>query len=52
LKEVLLNFAGASRPFSILYPANRHMPRRVRALIDFLLIHLRAPSGRKDLSRA
>jgi len=36
LKEVLSNFAGASRPFSMLYPANRHMPHRVRALIEFL----------------
>jgi len=37
LKEVLRDSAGASRPFSILYPANRHMPHRVRALIKFLV---------------
>jgi len=36
LKEVLHDLAGASRPFSMLYPANRHMPHRVRALIEFL----------------
>lgn len=36
LKEVLPGHAGASRPFSLLYPANRHMPQRVRVLIDFL----------------
>lgn len=36
LKEILRDLAGASRPFSMLYPANRHMPHRVRALIDFL----------------
>jgi DNA-binding transcriptional LysR family regulator len=48
LKEVLLNFAGASRPFSILYPPNRHMPRRVRVLIDFLLLHLRTTNGRRN----
>jgi DNA-binding transcriptional LysR family regulator len=48
LKEVLRDFAGASRPFSILYPSSRHMPRRVRVLIDFLLLHLRTPNGRKN----
>ena len=37
LKEVLAPFGGASRPFSLLYPSNRHMPLRVRVLIDFLL---------------
>ena len=37
LKEVLQSHAGATRPFSLLYPANRHMPHRVRALIDFLM---------------
>jgi DNA-binding transcriptional LysR family regulator len=36
LKEVMQAFAGASRPFSLLYPANRHMPQRLRVLIDFL----------------
>lgn len=36
LKEVLRDMAGASRPFSLLYPANRHMPHRVRAVIDFI----------------
>ena len=40
LEEVLPGFAGASRPFSLLYPAQRHMPRRVRVLIDFLLDRL------------
>jgi DNA-binding transcriptional LysR family regulator len=36
LVELLPKLAGASRPFSLLYPANRHMPLRVRVLIDFL----------------
>lgn len=36
LVEVLAEHAGASRPFSLIYPANRHMPLRVRVLIDFL----------------
>ena len=42
LKEVLRKQAGATRPFSLLYPANRHMPHRVRALIDFLMEQLAA----------
>ena len=37
LAEVLTEFAGATRPFSLLYPANRHLPLRVRVLIDFLI---------------
>jgi DNA-binding transcriptional LysR family regulator len=40
LKEVLKAFGGTSRPFSLLYPANRHMPLRVRVLIDFLVEQL------------
>ncbi len=40
LKEVLQSFGGASRPFSVLYPSNWHMPLRVRVLIDFLLVQL------------
>jgi DNA-binding transcriptional LysR family regulator len=48
LKQVLQNFAGASRPFSILYPSNRHMPRRVRVLIEFLLLHLRPANDTKQ----
>ena len=40
LKEILSPQAGASRPFSLLFPANRHMPQRVRVLIDFLVERL------------
>lgn len=47
LKEVLRDTAGASRPFSLLYPANRHMPHRVRALIDFLGEELRPLQKKK-----
>jgi DNA-binding transcriptional LysR family regulator len=36
LKEVLKQHGGTSRPFSLLFPSNRHMPHRVRVLIDFL----------------
>lgn len=40
LVEVLKEHGGASRPFSLLYPANRHMPQRVRVLVDFLVERL------------
>src|SRR3989344_5559092 len=40
LREVLPAHTGASRPFSLLYPANRHMPLRVRVLVDFLVDRL------------
>lgn len=36
LEEVLADLGGASRPFSLLYPGQRHLPLRVRVLIDFL----------------
>lgn len=47
LVELLPEHAGASRPFSLIYPANRHMPHRVRTLVDFLLDKLgpRSSSG-------
>ena len=36
LVEVLRDYAGRSKPFSILYPQNRHLSAKVRAFIDFL----------------
>lgn len=45
LKEVLKPFGGTSRPFSLLYPANRHMPQRLRVLIDYLLEKLGGAKG-------
>jgi DNA-binding transcriptional LysR family regulator len=36
LVEVLQNHAGRSRPFSILYPQNRHLSAKVRAFVEFL----------------
>ncbi|MED5622349.1 LysR family transcriptional regulator [Ideonella sp. BN130291] len=42
LKPVLRRFEGASRPFSLLYPANRFLPQRVRVLVDFLVRRLAA----------
>jgi len=37
LVEVLPEFGGTSRPFSLVYPTQRHVPQRVKALIDFLV---------------
>lgn len=37
LVEVMENFQGRSRPFTLLYPHNRHVPLRVRVFIDFLM---------------
>ena len=37
LVEVLQDFAGRSRPFSLLYPHGRLLPSRVRAFVDFLM---------------
>lgn len=42
LVEVLADRAGASRPFSLVYPGKRHMPLRVRVLIDYLVRSLGA----------
>lgn len=47
LAEVLPEYAGAARPFSLLYPGNRHMPLRVRLLVDFLLEKFQADDKRK-----
>lgn len=37
LVEVLKRCGGRTRPFSVLYPQNRHMSARVRAFVDFLV---------------
>jgi len=37
LVEVLPEFGGRSRPFTLLYPHGRHVPLRLRAFIDFLM---------------
>lgn len=41
LVEVLQGHGGRTRPFTILYPQNRHLSARVRAFVDFLLATLR-----------
>lgn len=37
LVELLAERGGASRPFSLIYPSNRHVPLRVRLFIDYLV---------------
>jgi DNA-binding transcriptional LysR family regulator len=36
LVQVLPDYAGRTRPFYLIYPQNRHLSARVRALVDFL----------------
>lgn len=36
LKELLQDFGGRSRPFSLLYPQNRHLATKVRAFVAFI----------------
>lgn len=43
LVEVLASYAGASRPFSLLYAKDRHLPQRVRVVVDFLVAHFASP---------
>lgn len=40
LVELLPKWSGASRPFSLLYSADRHKPLRVRVLIGYLVAKL------------
>lgn len=40
LVELLPEFGGRSRPFSVLYPNRRHTPLRVRAFVEFLMQEL------------
>lgn len=54
LVELLQPFAGCSRPFSLIYPGNRHMLLRVRVFIDYVLEALGAPenSSRQNSARS
>lgn len=45
LVEVLQEYGGRSRQFSVVYPQNRHLSARVRAFVDFMLEKLRTPAG-------
>ena len=43
LVEVLQHAGGRSRPVTLLYPQNRHVPLRVRSFVDFLVTTLAQP---------
>lgn len=43
LVPLLQDWADEGMPISILYTANRHVPRKVRAFLDFLIAITRAP---------
>ncbi len=45
LVEVVKRCGGRTRPFSVLYPHNRHMSARVRAFVDFILLQVGAVTG-------
>ncbi len=42
LVEVLQAYSGRTRPFSIVYPQNRHLSAKVRAFVDFMVREMRA----------
>jgi DNA-binding transcriptional LysR family regulator len=44
LVEVLQARGGRTRPFSILYPQNRHLSAKVRAFVDFLRTAVQLPA--------
>jgi DNA-binding transcriptional LysR family regulator len=44
LVEVMGECGGRSRPFSILYPQNRHLSAKVRAFVEFLRASLKQPA--------
>ncbi|HYD79020.1 MAG TPA: LysR family transcriptional regulator [Paucimonas sp.] len=40
LVEIMRDYGGRSRPFSVLYPHGRHLSLRVRAFVEFLMERL------------
>ena len=46
--EVLQDYGGRSRPFSIIFPQNRHLSARARAFVDFMLAMLRQEHPRPN----
>jgi LysR family transcriptional regulator for bpeEF and oprC len=43
LKQVLEGYAVEGRPISLIYPPTRHVPRKLRVMIDFLVEITRLP---------
>ena len=47
LRPLLENFAVPGRPMSIVYPPTRHVPSKLRVMIDFLVAITRLPTSGK-----
>jgi DNA-binding transcriptional LysR family regulator len=45
VKPVLRDYAVEGRPISVVYPPTRHVPRKLRVMIDFLVEITRLPPG-------
>ena len=45
LIEVLKPYAVEGQPISVVYPPTRHVPRKLRVMIDFLVEITRIPDG-------
>jgi DNA-binding transcriptional LysR family regulator len=45
VKQVLEEYAVEGRPISVVYPPTRHVPRKLRVMIDFLVEITRLPTG-------
>jgi DNA-binding transcriptional LysR family regulator len=45
LTAVLERYAVEGRPLSVVYPPTRHVPQKVRVMVDFLVDITRLPSG-------
>jgi DNA-binding transcriptional LysR family regulator len=43
VKQVLTDYAVEGRPISVVYPPTRHVPRKLRVMIDFLVEITRLP---------
>lgn len=51
LKQVLEGYAVEGRPISIVYPPTRHVPRKLRVMIDFLVEITRLPPASEQTAR-
>jgi DNA-binding transcriptional LysR family regulator len=47
--EVLTPLSGCTRPFYLLYPQNRHLSVKVRALVDFLIPPIVSKAAKKGI---
>jgi len=48
LKPLLAEFAVEGRPLSVVYPPTRHVPRKLRVMIDFLVEITRLPRAEEQ----